>query len=192
MKKNKQASKILIFSIFFLSPELAFAQATSLTPSSLRLTMLSVPELEACRPYGYKGNSRNDCLYLTDKDVQRLRQKNGVIVNTQNLPPSSFSLGNRLFAFLDNYQTVPKKSVERRRSIILVFDFGKPQKDLLVKLVRVKESNLRPSKPFTYSRRLQNYQWFIYHESASSFIPSENIKWTITAGGSTWTFQTTR
>ena len=222
MSFNLQTS-ILLLAVTFanaIQASTAIAQDNSFLLVSMKI--LIVGEAEACRlQNGYDDIKLGTaCPQLSADYVSALK---GIVTETKPSPPGQIvSLGLDIFSHLNDYRETFRKSLSQtgekpplrdRKSVILIFDFGNPKqfskKALDVVLERQqagKDCKLKPSnivegkKCFVYKRAVQpDSQYLIYHEQAGSFIPTSQVRWTLSAIEQStgkkylsWTFETGR
>jgi hypothetical protein len=159
------------------------------------MKIMIVPEKRACLlPEGY--DSKIECPTLKIDYVNSLQGKS---VSTKPIPPGqTVELGESIFSDLYDYREKIRRSFprrlppENRKAVIVVYDFGNPEEspkpDLDLILERSQEgkdcrgNNIPRQKPFRYKSLLPaKHQYWIYHESADSFIPCASVRWKLIA-----------
>ena len=193
---------LLIFAFFFIAVSVAIPKIwlghedSSIQPldAVLTVTMLYVPEIEACKPDGYQSYSSNEpsnCIKLAIKDIDDWIDR-GCRKIDFTIPPSEISLGEEFLELLDSYENFSKDDPVRRRSIVLMFDWKEPQ-NLSISLKRENLSETdKGVRNMLWRGSLSNERRWIHHERADSFLPANNIKWTLIAGENKWIFKTKR
>lgn len=160
----------------------------------LVVTMLYVPETEACRPDGYQSYSStrpSNCIKLSIEDINNWIEDGRQKIEF-GIPPSEISLGQDFIELLDSYESFSKDDASTRRSMVLVFDWQEPQ-NLSISLKR-KNPNISNNGiiDMEWHGTLNNERRWIHHERADAYLPANNIKWTLTAGEQVWSFKTRR
>lgn len=167
----------------------------------LAMEMRIVKETQACRlKNGY--NKQFSCPPLTIEYVHSL---SGIVAKTKPSPPGqTVSLGTQMFQVLDDYHDLWTQTLrasgdipdlDRRKAMILIFDFGNPQQrpkpNLEIRLARRQEqrnckgeiaSIVQGNNCLIYKNVIpSNHQYLIYHERADYYIPISKVTWTVTA-----------
>lgn len=187
-------TSLLIFLSLSMPFNILYAKAEEETKPKVSIQIYIVPEKEACKPNGYpsyKSGLSSNCIQLNMKDIEEWDDFEYTQV-IRGIPPSEISLGNSLFNILDAYQGSSKSNPSIRKSIVLIFDWGKHQ-NVFVSLNRkiIGKSNIG-IRERNWSRFLKNERRWIHHERADAFLPANNIKWTLKSGEFTWKFKTRR
>ncbi len=184
----------------------------------LAMQMKIVKETEACHlKNGY--DIKKSCPPLTIGQVNRL---SGTVAKTIPSPPGqTVALGDQMFQVLEDYHEMWKRKVratgnkntmpdlEKRKSMILIFDFGNPQQrpkqNLEISLARKQANNhcKEEQKPtiaegcLIYNKSFSsNNRYLIFHERADYYIPRSEVIWTVIARDTLgkevyrWTFKT--
>jgi hypothetical protein len=165
-----------------------FNIANAEKPPTINITLIVAPELEACKPKGYKYYSRgkeSHCQKISIKDIERW-QALGVTHIIRNIPPSTVSLGDSIFLMLDAYRTASKINPNDRKSIVIVFDWKTPQEvDIQFERTLLKKKGV-PFPEWKWIGRLSGERRWIHHERADAFLPAYKVQWVLTANNNKW------
>jgi hypothetical protein len=184
------SQKLICLLVFLLLSQISypvFSQARDGEIDKVEVTLFIVPETDTCAP---KGSGDKGCPPLTREHINRWKEmgknwKTFTLAKEGELP-QPLSLGGRLFEILDVYASKSKANAKERLSVVLFFDWKEPKTFKVgLKRVVIKKIPFLSAEP-TYP--LENQGYWIYHERADAFLPSNNIKWTFMAGKQTWEF----
>lgn len=182
----------ILFYLIIIFSSLVFADNNDSDNPKISVTILVVPEKEACKPNGYQryeSGLPSKCEKLLIKDIEKWQDR--INFSVKKIPPSKISLGSRLFGILDAYRTTWTDDPEKRKAVVLVFDWGEAQ-NISLELERDVLFDNVPIKDLKWSGKLAGEQRWIHHERADAFLPAYGIKWTLNAGGYTWILKTER
>lgn len=193
------------------------ARADDIKPYPLvSMTFLLVPEIQACKDYGYDDPlGCKSPLYYVD-DIKPLIDDDRLLRKTiSKIPagetvylPNEFSLP--LSEYSKNLLANGDQGAGGRMSMIMLFDFGQDQRntDLDFQLSwnqptteKLCRSYNFPPVPSGSSRTYtipSNYQYLIFHRRAEVYDPCANVVWTLKVTDKStgvsykpWTFRTT-
>jgi hypothetical protein len=168
----------------------------SIAQESPILTLIFMPEKNACNPDGYAGYMNDDqsrCAPLTINQIDKWKRTPGWIGKEDLSPDSKLSLGNRLLWLIDAYSTAPKNTLDERKSIVVIFDWGSARNTDIRLTRKTIATSGQPSFPeMTWEGRLENERRWIHHERADAFLPIHGVIWILESGGRTWEFGTDR
>ena len=159
------------------------------------ITLLVVPEKEACKPNGYASymsGTSSKCQQVTIDDVDLWKAYEFVHIE-RNVPPGKISLGDTLFKLLAAYRTTLEYSASERKSIVTVFDWGSPQ-TAEIKFTRkiFRGQDAPPFPDRTWEGKLENERRWIHHQRADAFLPAYKVLWIIEKGEDKWILKTSR
>ena len=186
---SREGLKVLILGLAFVcSAMLAIVEVAESQPT-VRVTLLIVPEREACKPGGYPHYEEDraaTCTPVEAGEVERWKQRWHYI--EQDIPPSRVSLGPEFLEILASYLDlkIGKLPPDERRAMVLMFEWRTPQSGV-VTLRRPPGSDVPQG---TWKKTLQSERRFINHQRADIFSPGYQVEWTLLAGGHTWVFTT--
>ena len=163
-------------------------------PPTITVTLVVVPEMEACKPHGYASYASgipSKCETIRRSDIESWKDSDYTHM-TQSLPPEEISLDTTIFLFLANYLRVPKNAPETRAAIVMLFDWEQPQFGSIELQREVPENQGIPIIDKTWSGELHGEHGWIHHERADAFVPSNNIRWILRLGEVQWTLKTIR
>ncbi len=167
---------------------------------TLKITMIIVSQLDACKPEGYKGgNEKSKCDPLYPKTVKRwINAGNRKVIKDGICPCNQdecvvIPLGGAMMEALTDYNSDFKKGRARQlESMVLLFEFN-PLPTGKVSLVRerlqVNENN-KDIEELTWEGNLDHDEHWINHQRADIFLPDTAFQWVLTVGKNQWRFTT--
>lgn len=197
----------LVFIVLsFVSPSLAQTNGPT-SAVRIKVTMVIVPELEACKPKGYAPTGHTSkCKLLTPDDIyswiedgrpnseQEIRstQLAGGLAEILSLNSAQTEL---LADYSSKFRRTPSQDPGERFSVVLLFDFGRSISGDII--VRRKPSPSGDDSFYgqnrVYERTVARRTRFIYHERADNFLPARRMLWTLKAARTgAWRFRTGR
>jgi hypothetical protein len=173
-------------------------------PTKLRLSLVIVPELQACKPNGYApSGQRSACKPLTNADVQSWINRNRYphsqvvipLAKSEDDPPYEVVLTEAELELLSNYYDANKSTPAKRKAMVIMFDFGQSIPSGLT-MMRTSSEEVEADYPRGGNRAIEKNMrgrnHYIYHERADDFLPAYNMTWTLSIhnGNLRWVFRT--